>query len=83
MDDPKELQPAKRDELAWDIEFALSRHGRPWMRFKKHLDDAPRIIAKAIADHLKLANWKFFRGPPSRSHSIGGPPPDTTTEKKP
>jgi hypothetical protein len=53
------------DELHFDVKFVVRRKG---------MDDltADRI-AREIIKHLRLANWRFHRGPPAAGHSTPGP----------
>jgi hypothetical protein len=62
------------EALAHDLWFALSHIVGRKLR---HLDDLDcRIAAKSIVEYLKLANWKFERGPPGVSLGyLGSGPP--------
>ena len=31
-------------------------------------------MPREIIDHLRLANWRFHKGPPDGGHSTPGPP---------
>lgn len=56
-----DLQPPEPGELERDIAAAVDRHARPHLK-PKYAETAPRLIAAAIARHLKVANWRFVRG---------------------
>lgn len=58
-----------RDNLAWDISYALGREKILSRRGKALTDDERRTIAGHIADYLKLANWQIRRGAPSGDFS--------------
>jgi hypothetical protein len=66
---------ASDDEaLVHDLPYALSfKMGRRL----QHLDEMERrIVAKSVLEYLKLANWKFERGPGLQGHSqLGTGPP--------
>ncbi len=52
---------SSREDLIRDIEYAIWR--APVRSARHSLSPTERqMLAKAIADHLKLANWKFTRG---------------------
>jgi len=62
---PDDLKEATIDELAFAIEFAL-KHKVLGLKWKRGYEDefAVKQAAKAIAEHLRLANFKIFNGPP-------------------
>ena len=62
------LRPGRPDDLAADIEHALRFQARSYFTFKKHDDPAPGTIAHQIVEHLRVANWRFFRGPGALLH---------------
>lgn len=64
-DDSERLTPGQPEDLQRDVEFALRQHARGHFRFKKHDDAAPASIAARVVAYLRLANWRFFRGPPA------------------
>ena len=60
-----------RDDLVLSIRMGLTKglllvHG---MRRKLSIDERD-TISRAIADHLKLANWKVELGPPLEAHGM-------------
>jgi len=56
---------ATKEQLAFDVAFALGHKAR-----KAKLSELERgIAARAIVDHLVLANWRFERGAPSEAPS--------------
>ncbi len=52
-------------QLIWDICYAL--HRAPVRALRRKLTDE-RMVARAIVEHLKLANWKIAKGPPLPPH---------------
>jgi len=59
---------SNREDLIRDIEYAIWR--APVRSARHSLSPTDRqMLAKAIADHLTLANWKFTRGAPSQMAS--------------
>ena len=55
------------DELRLSIEMALSKiKTKP--RGAERDATYRKMVAEQIVAHLKLANWKFVKGPPSPPH---------------
>jgi hypothetical protein len=59
--------------LEWEIAFGLKHRTHA---YRKDKDRAPEIDALAIADHLRLAGWRFTRSEPARLHSWPPATPD-------
>jgi hypothetical protein len=62
-----------RDDLVLSIRMGLTKglrlvHG---MRRKLSIEERD-TISRAIADHLKLTNWKIEKGPPLEAHGGSG-----------
>ena len=57
------------EELARDIGYALSRSP---FKIKGQTIETCRIIAQAVVEHLKLANWQFKLGKPTEAHGPAG-----------
>lgn len=55
-------------QLIWDIRYALHRARVRALRRKLSEKDE-QAIARAIAEHLKLANWIIQKGPPLAPHA--------------
>lgn len=81
-DGREKLRPGRPEDLASDVEHALRFHARGYFRFKPHDDVAPSSIARRIVEHLKLANWRFFRGPGMPAHGTSHGPQRTSTRKE-
>ncbi len=66
FDDPDE-------ELAFTIDFALSRQRLPARRSKtetrESIEDRRRHIARAVVGAIKRSNWRFEKGPIARGHA--------------
>ena len=61
------------DELHFSIKFVIKRIVS-WPRRRKGMDDQTAgSIASEIVKHLRLANWRFYKGPPAAGHSTPGP----------
>jgi hypothetical protein len=73
-DGREKLRAGRPEDLASDVEHALRFHARGYFRFKPHDDFAPSSIARRIVEHLKLANWRFFRGPGMPAHGTSHGP---------
>lgn len=60
------MEPADRDDLIETITYALKHRcsGLTWKRGREP-EGAAKLAAADIVDHLKLANFKVFKGPPS------------------
>jgi hypothetical protein len=55
-------------QLIWDIRYAL--HRAPVRALRRKLsDNDEQAIARAIAEHLRLANWIIQKGPPLAPHA--------------
>lgn len=54
----------EHDCLRWDSLQAIDRSCAK----RRMLPGEREILARAIADHLKLVNWKITRGPPAKPH---------------
>lgn len=69
------MTEADRDNLIETIAYALKHKcfGLTWKRGRDH-EGAARIAAADLADHLKLANFRVFKGPPSpgTAHNFPG-----------
>jgi hypothetical protein len=57
-----------------DDELHFVRRLVSWPRYRKG-DDGMTAggIAREIINYLRLANWRFHRGPPAAGHSTPGP----------
>lgn len=61
------------EALHFDVKFVVRRLVS-WPRYRKGMDElTASSIASEIVKHLKLANWRFRKGPPSTWHSTPGP----------
>lgn len=65
------LRPLEHDaDLVRDIAFILPRVPGALPKCGRDLyGDWAQMMARAIVDHLRLANWRFERGEPLRGHS--------------
>jgi hypothetical protein len=54
--------------FVYNIAFALSRALPAKYSNRIEREEEIKRIAKAIADHLKLTNWKIQKGPPLKPH---------------
>lgn len=61
--------PIDRHSLISSIAFALRFKGKLWLRWHKHDDEGPDLVAKAVVDHLELSGVVLEREPPGPGHS--------------
>ena len=68
---------SKTQELAFDIMMGL-RKGLKLVRGMRRsmTEEDQQRVSGEIAEHLKLANWKVERGPPSQGGAKLYRPPD-------
>ena len=61
------------ESLHFNVKFIVKRIVS-WPRYRRGMDDQTAgRIAREIINHLRLANWRFHRGPPTPGHSTPGP----------
>lgn len=65
------------EALHFDVKFIVKRV-TSWPRYRRGMDDlTASCIAREIINHLRLANWRFRKGPPAPGHSTPGPRRDS------
>ena len=69
-----DLRDVERDDLLFDIEFALGHKAAPlWPRRRSYgLAHPYRPAARAVLEHLELCGLRVFRKPPAPWHSVPG-----------
>jgi len=55
----------EEDSLAFDIAYVLSTSK---LKVKGESIEACQLVARDVIKHLKLANWKFSKGPETPAH---------------
>ena len=69
---PDKLNPVPREDVLFDIEFALGQHANLWPRQRRCrtvVDQPYHSLAREVLRQLELAGVRFFRKPPAPHHS--------------
>jgi hypothetical protein len=73
MADAPDEAPGDEQGLHFDVQFIIKRVAC-WPRYRRGMGDlTASCIAREIIQHLRLSNWRFYRGPPTAGHSTPGP----------
>lgn len=65
-----DLLPVDQEDVIFAVQFVLSQsrpRSKNWSANAERHRLEDRILASKVVDHLKLANFKIFRGPPGRA----------------
>ena len=65
-----DLRTVERDDLLFDVEFALGYKAAPlWPKRRSYGVAHPyRPAARAVIEHLELCGLRVFRKPPAQGH---------------